>query len=71
MEPVAANPLFGVFSGNRKCLRHGGDTCVKCCVKTGNLGNVGTPLRDEADGGKVVRLMQRRQRIEFLQVIKD
>ncbi len=71
METVAPDPLLGIFPRQGKGLGHGRDARVKGGVEAGHLGHAGVSLGNDADGGQVVRLMQRRQGNEFFQVLQD
>ena len=65
MKPVAAHaqPLRqGVAARD---IGHG---AMECGVEAGDLGKAGLCFRDGGDGGQVVRLMQRRQRAQALQL---
>ena len=71
VESVAPDALLGELSRQGKGLGHGRNARVKRGIEAGHLGHIGPSLSDDTDGGKVVRLMQRRQGIEFFQIRQD
>ena len=67
MEAVAPHAARGDLGGQRESLRHLGLRTMEGGVEAGHLRQVRTQLRNDVDGLEVVRLVQRRERVQLLE----
>ena len=67
VEPVATYAGLSQVHGQRECLRQRRLRRVECGIEAGHLNEVGYPRRDRADGGKIVRLVQGRERHQSIE----
>ncbi|MCY1520626.1 hypothetical protein D9M68_554080 [compost metagenome] len=71
VEAVAAHPFLVQALGQRVAVGHVAVAAVECGVEARHLRDPGPAFADDADRSQVVRLVQRRQRREGIQLCQD
>ncbi len=71
METVALHPGIPNLPRERDQVRNGGMAAVKAGVEASDLRHVRQTLEDRFDGGEVVRLMERSQRDQLVELLQD